>query len=68
MHSKLKKLRNLCDYTSKDMAKMLNISRAYYTQLERGNRRLSYPMAISIADIFGVTPDKIFYEDYKDKE
>ena len=67
MHMKLIEFRNLCGYTSKEVAKRLNISCAYYTQIERGSRRLSYPMAVSIAKIFDTTPDELFYNDYKDK-
>ena len=39
MHNKLKEYRNKFNYTSKEMAKKLNISRAYYTQIENNTRR-----------------------------
>lgn len=46
-----------------DMAKLLGISKAYYWQIEHKNRRLYYDMAKKIADIFGLKPDDIFFED-----
>ena len=67
MQNKLKEYRNKFNYTSKEMAKKLNISRAYYTQIENNTRRLSYELAIKVANVFGVLPDEIFYDDYKDK-
>ncbi len=47
------------------MADKLNISKVYYWQLENKKRRLNYIMAIKIADIFGMKPDELFYEDTK---
>ena len=67
MHNKLKEYRNKFNYTSKEMTKKLNISRAYYTQIENNTRRLSYELAIKVANVFGVLPDEIFYDDYEDK-
>lgn len=62
---KLKEIRKSKNLTSKDMAKKLGISKAFYSQIENGARRLSYDMAIKIAAIFNSKPDKIFYEDSK---
>lgn len=61
----LKKLRLKKGYTTQYMANILKISKPFYWQLESMNRRLSYSMAIKIADIFDAKPDKIFYNDYK---
>ena len=60
--NKLKELRKLHNYTIKDMAKMLNISTAYYWQIENNKRNLNYKMAIDIAKIFNLKPDDIFYK------
>lgn len=62
MYQKLRKLRNERNYTTEEMAKMLGISKPYYSQLENQVRRLSYDMAIKIAYIFDKKPDDIFYE------
>jgi len=46
--------------TQLEVASKLGISKQYYSQLERGDRRLSYDMALRIAKIFNTTPDQIF--------
>ncbi len=62
---KLKNLREKRNLSCEDMAKSLNISKAYYWQIEHKNRRLSYDMAKEIASIFHLKPDDIFYEEFK---
>ncbi|MBQ9181258.1 MAG: helix-turn-helix transcriptional regulator [Bacilli bacterium] len=52
-------------YTHADMAKLLNISKPFYWQIENNKRRLSYNMAFNISQILKTTPDKIFYEEFK---
>lgn len=64
MHTELKKLRTMKKFTVKNMADKLKISPSFYTQIENGNRTLSYEMAVNISNIFGKKPDKIFLEDY----
>ena len=64
----LKKLRKKNKITHKEMAERLNISKPFYWQIENEKRRLSYSMAIKIADVFKTTPDKIFYKEYKNKD
>lgn len=61
---KLKQLRIKEGYTCDDMAKILNISKPYYWQLENGKRRLFYTTAIHIAEVFKLKPDELFYEDF----
>ena len=46
-----------------DIAKMLNVSKAYISMIETGKRSLDYEMAISMASIFNVKPDDIFLDD-----
>lgn len=61
----LKKIRAKHKLTHQTMADTLNISKSFYWQIENNKRRLTYDMAIKIADIFKTTPDEIFYEDFK---
>ena len=46
-----------------DIAKKLNVSKAYLSMIETGKRSLDYKMAISMANIFDVKPDDIFFDD-----
>lgn len=64
MYYTLKELRYKKKLTNKDMAERLGISKPFYCQIENGSRRLSYDMAVRIAEIFGKKPDKLFYDDY----
>lgn len=66
MNTKLKELRMKNNYTSKDIADILGISKPFYSQIENGRRRLSYDMAVRISKIFKMKPDQIFYEDHKE--
>ena len=61
---KLIKLRKKYKYSGTYMAQRLNISKPFYWQLEHGQRRLTYDMAIKIANVFDLKPDEIFYKDY----
>lgn len=61
---KLKQLRRKKGFTCNDMAKKLNITTAYYWQIENGKRRLFYTNALEIAKIFNLKPDELFYEDF----
>ena len=64
MFVKLKEKRIGKGYTYQKMSEKLGISKAFYFQLENGDRKLTYNMAIKIADIFKVKPDTLFYDDY----
>lgn len=59
---KLKELRLKNRYTIYDMAFKLNISYSHYSLIENKKRKLTYEMAIKIAKLFNLTPDKIFLE------
>lgn len=63
--SKLKETRNKHKLTHQTMADTLKISKAFYWQIENNKRRLSYDMAIKIANIFKMRPDELFYDEYK---
>ncbi|MBQ6687153.1 MAG: helix-turn-helix transcriptional regulator [Bacilli bacterium] len=60
---KLKAIREKNNYTYQDMADKLDICKAYYWQLENGNRNLYYDLAKRIAKIFDLKPDDLFFED-----
>lgn len=67
MHKKLKELRKSKKIKSKEMAEQLEISTPFYSQIENGQRRISYDMAVRIAKVFKTDPDKIFLDEYKDR-
>lgn len=67
MSQRLKEIRLKNGYTAKELAEKLNISRAYYSQIENNKRTLSYKMAINIATILKTKPDNIFYKEYMEK-
>ena len=64
----LKNMRKKHNYSHKDMAEKLHISKTFYWQIENKKRRLSYSMSVQIANIFKTTPDKIFYKEFKNKD
>lgn len=63
MYNKLREMRLKNKYTTQVMANKIGISKSFYSQIETGSRRLTYNMAIRIADVFKRKPDLIFYED-----
>lgn len=63
--TRIRKQKNLSMIT---IADKLNISTAYYCQLETKKKRLSYEMAVRIANILGMMPDDIFYEEENKKK
>lgn len=64
----LKEIRLKKGLSMQEMANLLKISKTFYWQIETGNRRLSYGMAVKIADIFQMKPDDIFLEEWKNKD
>ena len=64
---KLKKIRLENHFTNQSMANLLEISKAYYWQLEHDQKRLTYDMAIKIANIFRLKPDELFYDEFYKK-
>ena len=61
--TKLRDIRIKNKLTYQDMADKLQICKAYYWQLENGNRNLYYDLAKKIAAIFNLKPDDLFYEE-----
>ena len=66
-YDKLKEVRNEHGFTCKQMGQKLNITAAYYCQIETGARNLSYNLACKIAKVFNMKPDEIFYDDHMKK-
>ncbi len=62
--NKLRQIREKNNYTHKNMAHLLGISKPYYWQIENKKRGLSYQMALQISKIFNLKPDDIFYEEF----
>ena len=61
---KLRELRLKNKFTNQIMADTLSISKPYYWQLEHNQKRLTYDMAIKIANIFRLKPDDLFYDEF----
>lgn len=62
---KLQSLRKEKNMSYESVAKEVGICKAYYWQIENGNRRLYYDLALKIANVFKLKPDDLFYEYYK---
>lgn len=62
---KLQSLRKEKNMPYESVAKEVGICKAYYWQIENGNRRLYYDLALKIANVFKLKPDDLFYEYYK---
>lgn len=63
VYQKLKSKRTRQCMSCVDIAKIVGISPAYYSQIENKSRRLYYFMAVKIAKVFNMTPDELFYDD-----
>lgn len=63
VYQKLKSKRIRRRMSCVDIAKIVGISPAYYSQIENKSRRLYYFMAVKIAKVFNMTPDELFYDD-----
>lgn len=63
MYNKLKEMRYRKNLTASEVASRVGISKPFYCQIENQKRRLLYSTAIRIADVFGVKPDYLFYDD-----
>ena len=62
---KLQNLRKINNLSYEDVAKQVGICKAYYWQIEHGNRRLYYDLSLKIAQVFNLKPDELFYDYYK---
>lgn len=62
----LRKIRKDNQTTIYDMAKYLNITPSFYSQIENEKRRLYYDTAVKIAFYFGVKPSDLFEKNGKE--
>lgn len=62
MIEQLKRIREENQLTAQEVADKIGITKGYYSMIENGKRGLSYPIAVRIADVFGMKPDEIFFE------
>lgn len=58
--TKLIEIRKKNKKTLQQVADAIGVSKAYYWLIENGKRRLSYDLAVKIANYFGLNPDDIF--------
>lgn len=56
---KIKKLRELKNFTQAHVAKELGITQSAYSKIELGESELSYNKLGKIAEIFGMSPEEI---------
>ncbi|MDF9866836.1 putative transcriptional regulator [Bacilli bacterium PM5-3] len=47
-----------------ELAKKLGISKSYLSLIEKGSRKLSYDLAVKIAEYLETTPDELFLDDH----
>lgn len=60
MRKKLKELRLKKGLTQEEIAELVNISRAHYTNIELGNKEPSFRVAKNIKQALGTNDDNIF--------
>lgn len=63
MRDWLKQLRKKRGLTQAEVASRAYINRAYYSQIEQGNRTPSIEVAKGIADILGFSPSRLYFEE-----
>lgn len=59
---KLKEMRTSARFTYQQVADEVGISKEYYWMIENGKRRLTYELAVRIANVFKSSPDYIFLD------
>lgn len=59
---KLKNMRNESRMTYQHVADEVGISKEYYWMIENGKRRMTYELAVKIAEVFHSSPDYIFLD------
>ncbi|RQW65987.1 XRE family transcriptional regulator [Listeria sp. SHR_NRA_18] len=60
--TKLKKIRLENGFTLEQVAVSIGVSTAYYSMIENEKRRVSYELAVKIANFFSMKPDDIFLD------
>jgi putative transcriptional regulator len=59
---KLKEMRTKEGLTCQEVANQIGKSKEYYWMIENGKRRLTYELAVKIANVFKSSPDYIFLD------
>lgn len=59
---KLKAIRTEKELTYQQVADRIGVSKEYYWMIENGKRRLTYELAVKIANVFKSSPDYIFLD------
>ncbi|AMQ19635.1 MULTISPECIES: helix-turn-helix transcriptional regulator [Geobacillus] len=59
---RLEAVRKKYGLTCKQVAESVGISKEYYWMIENGKRRLTYDLAVKIAQVFNAHPDDIFLD------
>lgn len=62
---KLIQMRKEKSKTHKEVAKYAGVCPSMYYYLENGQKKLSYDVAAKLADFYEMTPDELFFEDFK---
>lgn len=60
----LRRLRICNNMTTKEVSEKVGISKSFYCQIENCKKRLTYENAIKISEVFNVSPDELFYDDF----
>ena len=61
---RFRKIRKLKNYTLVDLAKIINHSKDYISQIENAKKQLSVSEFLSICEIFEISPKNFFDENY----
>ena len=48
-----------------EVALYLGISQSMYSYIEIGRERLTYDIAVKLSKLFNLSPDELFYDDFK---
>lgn len=49
-----------------DFSRDIGLCKSMIDYIEKGERSMTYAEAVKIANYFGMTPDELFYDDYKE--
>jgi len=58
----------LIGHTCESLGKKLGVSKVQYWYIEKGERKLSYELALRISIILDTTTDELFLEYFTDKK
>ena len=62
----MRDLRQAWGVNIQDFGRDVGFGKSMIDYIERGERGISYREAVKMAEYFGMTPDELFYEDYKE--